>query len=102
MRVALLTIGAGVLILVPLGTAVLLILFPDEVGSVPVWLWLVWLVISLGVAVEAPALADALAPPGRGIYGSISYAKWTAALGALNVASALAALFLLRSTKFAG
>ena len=60
MRVTLLAAGIGFLVLVPTGTAVLMILFSDEVAFVPVWFWLV---IGLGVALDAPALAVALAPP---------------------------------------
>jgi hypothetical protein len=99
MRVALLAAGVGFLALVPTGTAVLLIFFSDNVALVPVWFWLVWLVISLGVALEAPALADALALPRRGTDGLAFYAKWAAGLGVLNVASALTALFFIVANK---
>ena len=102
MRNALLVAGRGLLILVPTSTAVLLTLLPHQVDLVPVPFWLVWALVSLGVALEAPALWDALAPPARGIHGSMLYAKWAVALGLLNLASALCALFVLGSSSPSG
>jgi hypothetical protein len=89
------------LTLIPIGTAVLLSLFPDEIPLVPVWFWLIWLVFSVGVTVEGPALVAGLTllPPRK---HAASYARLLAGLGVLNVASALAALFCLVSKKSLG
>ena len=98
MRMTLLCASIVLLSLIPIGTAVLLRLFTDEVALVPVWFWLVWLVVSLGVTLEAPALAAALALSRHG-RDALAVARLVAGLGILNVASTLAALFFLVSKK---
>lgn len=102
MRITLLSASMIFLTLIPMGTAVLLGLFTDEILLVPVWFWLIWLVVSVGVTLEGPAVVVGFALPLRGRHSAASYAKLCAGLGVLNVASALAALLCLASKKLLG
>jgi hypothetical protein len=99
MRITLVAASMVFLTLIPMGTAILLGWFTDEVALVPVWFWLIWLVLSVGVALESPALVGGLAPPRRGRHSTALYAKLFTGLGVLNAASSLAALFCLVSKK---
>ncbi len=95
MRRVLLVVALGSLILVPVGTVTSLAIFPGSIFLIPVAFWVAWLVVSLIVSLEAPTLADELAPPSRGIHGAIRYARWIIALGLINLGYGMAVLLWL-------
>jgi hypothetical protein len=102
MRRVVLAVAGGALVLVPVGTVTLLAIFPGEFLLIPVAFWVAWLVVSLIVSLEAPTLADELAPPSRGIHGAIRYARWVMALGLVNLGYGMAVLLWLMWRSPAG
>jgi hypothetical protein len=90
-----LVVAVGAMVLVPVGTVTLLAVFPGGIFLIPVAFWVAWLVVSLIVSLEAPRLADELAPPSRGIHGAIRYGRWIIALGLINLGYGTAVLLWL-------
>jgi len=88
---------AGIMVTVPAGTALLLAIFPGEVGRVPAALWIFWCFCSLVVSLEAPRLADWL---NGGVYSALRTTRWLLVLGWINLvlsAAMLIDLFFFRS-----
>jgi hypothetical protein len=92
----------GTLFLVPVATATLLLIFPGYVREIPLWFWVIWLLISVLLTFNAPALADWVTPPQRGIHQAMAYAKWATLLGVINIGAGMAALLFLMSSKPTG
>jgi len=79
------------MVVVPMGTVALLAIFPDGFFLIPVAFWVAWLVVSLIVSLDAPRLANELAP---GIDGVIRYARWITALGLINLGCGMEVLLV--------
>lgn len=94
MRIALLYAAAGIMILVPFGTATLLALYPAEVRVIPLAFWVVWFIVSVWVALDAAVRVEFLIPPDR-LYQSPRYGRLGMVLGAFNVVWSIAALIYL-------
>ena len=75
-------VAVGIMVTVPAGVAVLLAIFPGEVGRVPAALWILWAFCSLVVSLEAPRLADWL---NGGIHAALRTTRWFLALGWINL-----------------
>jgi len=83
------------MVLVPVGVGTLLATSPDQIRFIPVAFWLVWLVASLIVSLEAPRLVAWFSRSNHRMHGAIRYARWILVLGLMNLACSAAVLFFL-------
>jgi len=91
MRMLLLYVSAGALALLPVGVAVTLAVFPAGFRSVPLLLWVVWLVLSVWCALDAPTRIESLLPPNR-LHRVARYERQAMILAVVNVICSLATL----------
>lgn len=63
MAMLLLYSAACIMILPPICTAAMLALFPGEFRMIPLWLWVVWFLLSVWVALDASVRVERLIPP---------------------------------------
>jgi len=90
----LLRAAAGVMMLVPLSTAALLAAFPHEVQLIPVWFWVVWFLLSVWAALDAPLRVGWFVPEDR--QGrTMRYARTGMVLALANVVCSIAAVIYL-------
>lgn len=82
------------MILIPVGTAAMLALFPAEFLQIPLVVWVVWLLFSVWVALDAPLRVEWFIPPHR-LSRSPRYGKLGITLGVANVAWSTAVLVYL-------
>lgn len=82
------------MILVPVGTATVLALFPAEVRLIPLWFWVVWFLVSVWAMLDAPVRVESLIPPNRS-YQSTRYGRLGMVLALANVVWSIAALIYL-------
>lgn len=80
----LLRAAACILILVPGSTAAVLAFFPGEIARIPVGFWLVWFVISVWTALDAPLRVSWFLPDDA-LNQNIRYGKTGTVLGLANV-----------------
>lgn len=85
---------AGVLVVVPVGTAAMLALFPAGLRSIPLWFWVFWFLFSVWIALDAPVRVESLIPPGR-LHRSPLYGRRAMLLGLGNVLCSIATLIYL-------
>jgi len=95
MRRVLLVSAAAVMVLVPGGGSTFAAFFPREGRILPVGFWVLWLLFSLWITLDAPLVVDWLTPAHRGSHQCAAYARWGIALGAINIAWSLAEILLL-------
>ena len=82
------------MLLIPVATGTLLVVSPGDLRLIPFAFWAAWLLISFVVSLEAPSLADWLAPPSHSPYGMMRYARRVLVLGLMNLVSSAVALFI--------
>jgi len=97
MRRALLISVVTVLILVPGSTAILAAFSPGPRRVLPVWFWVLWLLVSLWVMFYSPVVVDRLTPRNAGNYRCASYARSGIALAFINIVWSLAEIVWLGS-----
>jgi len=91
MRILLLYACAGFLVLIPVGVAFTLAAFPAEFRSVPLVVWIAWLLFSVWCALDAPTRIESLLPEDRQ-HRLVPYGKWAMSLSLLNVCCSVATL----------
>jgi len=94
MRMVLLRAAAGVMMLVPLSTAAVLAAFPHEVRLIPVWFWVVWFLLSVWAALDAPLRVGWFVPANREDQ-AMRYARTGMVLALANVVWSIAAVIYL-------
>ena len=82
---------AGVLVLIPLGVAGTLALFPAGFRSVPLLLWVFWFFLSVWCALDAPTRIESLLPTTR-LHRVARYERRAMALAVVNVVCSMATL----------
>jgi hypothetical protein len=92
MRKTLALAAAALMVLVPVGTGAVLALFPEAAPAIPVWFWVVWFLVSVWAALDAPVRVEWL-PAGR--FRSTGYARTALALAVGNVVLSIAAVVYL-------
>jgi len=85
---------AGISVLVPVGVAATLAVFPARFRSVPLWLWVFWFLLSVWCALDAPTRIETLLPPNR-LYRVAVYGRRAIVLAVVNVVCSLATLVYL-------
>ena len=90
-RMLLLYACEGALVLVPVGVATTLAVFPAGVRSVPLWLWVFWFVLSVWCALDAPMRIESLLPLNR-LHRVAHYERRAMALAVVNLVCSLATL----------
>ena len=95
MRWLLLVSVTVVLALLPGSGAVFAAFFPRHGRILPVWFWVLWLLISLWVTLYAPVMVDRLTAPEAGSHRCVLYARWGTVLGLINLAWSVAEILWL-------
>jgi hypothetical protein len=95
MRRVLLLSAAAVMVLIPAGAGLYTALFPRQDRILPVWFWVLWLLLSLWATFYAPMVVDRLTPRTLGSHRCAAYARWGIALGMINLAWSVAEIVLL-------
>jgi len=85
-------VGEVAMVLVPICTGTALRVAPSVLRSVPVAAWVVWLLVSFVVSLEAPAIANYFTSSENGVRGAIRFTRWCIVIGVINAVSALAVL----------
>ena len=94
MRKVLLLGAAAIMVLVPLSTATVLALFPHEVTLIPAWFWMVWFLVSVWAALDAPLRVQWFVPAHRH-HQSARYGRVGMVLALGNVLWSIAAVIYL-------
>lgn len=95
MRCILLPCAAAVMALIPAVSGAYAAFSPRQGRILPVWFWVLWLLISLCVIFYAPAAVDRLTPETHASHRCAAYARWGIALGLINLAWSVAEIMLL-------